>query len=251
MEADKILVANVMSKAKISYTRNIVTSTNFIDIRQLKLVEYNLKKEKYKYEIIRINEEAEKALIIFLPTYLSLDDINLNEYISCIKINIKKGQMLSHRDYMGGIYNLGIKREFIGEIFVYSDYSACVFCTPKIAEYLKYNLFRIGRYEVQLDLLNIEEVEIPKRMYKVIEINVASNRLDIIASEATRISRNKMVEKIISKEVFVNYEQVNDKSFLLNEQDIFSVKGIGKFKIYKFIGTSKKGNLIIEIRKYI
>lgn len=250
METDKILLANIIKKAKTTYEKDILTSTNFLDARQLKLVEPALKKEKYSYEVIRINEEIEKVIIIFMPTYLSLKDIDINDYVSCIKISAKKGQKLLHKDYMGAIYNMGIKRECIGDIFVYGDYSACVFCMPKIADYLKYNLFKVGRYDVELDFIKIEDFEIPKHLYNILEINVPSNRLDNIASETSKISRTKIVDKIINKEVFVNYEVVTDKSKILNEKDVFSIRGIGKFKVEKYKGNSKKGNLILEIKKY-
>lgn len=251
MDDDKILISNIIEKAKTTYMKDIITNTNFLDIRQLKLAEYNLNKNKYRYEIIKINEEMEKVIILFLPTYFCLEDININDYMSCIKISIKKGQKLTHRDYMGAIYNLGIKRDFIGDILLYDDNSACVFCIPKIAEYLKYNLYKIGKYEVNVDILKLEEIEIPKHMYREIEINVKSNRLDSVTSEVTKISRNKMIEKILSKQVFVNCEQTCDKSYLLKEGDIFSIKGVGKFKVGKNIGISKKGNLIYIIKEYI
>ena len=250
MDTDKILVANILQKAETSYSKDIVTSTAFLDIRQLNLVEIALKKNNYKYNVIRVNEEIEKCIIIFLPTYISLDNLNLNDYISCIKINIKKGQKLQHRDYMGAIYSMGIKKECIGDIFVYEDFSACVFCMPNIAEYLKYNLYKIGRYDVEIEIINIGDVKLPSHIFETIEISVPSNRLDNIASESSKISRTKIVDKISEKEIFVNYEVAKDKSQTLNEKDIFSIRGVGKFKIDKYIGKSKKGNLIFEVKKY-
>jgi len=248
---DKILIANVLKKAENTYSKDIINSTFFLDARQLRIIDAELRKKKYKYNIIRLNEEIEKVIIIFLPTYLSLEDIELNNYISCIKINIKKGQVLKHKDYMGAIYNSGVKKECIGDIFVYDDFSACVFCMPNIAEYLKYNLFKIGRYEVNIDIIRIEEIELPKHLYTTIKISVPSNRVDNIASEVSKISRNKIVEKINEKEVFVNCELARDKSLLLKENDVFSIRGVGKFKVNKFIRNSKKGALIYEIKKYV
>ncbi len=248
---DKLLVANIVKKAKIAEEKDIIKYTNFLDSRQLNLVEKELKKYKYKYDVIRINEEIEKTIILFIPTYLDLEYIDFNEYISCVKINIKKGQKLSHKDYMGAIYNMGIKREYIGDIFVYDDFSACVFCTAKIAEYFKYNLLKVGRYEVEVEIKKIEEVEIPKHLYEKIEISIPSNRLDNITSEISKISRNKIVDKIQAKEVFVNYEESTDKSIILKEKDIISIRKVGKYKIDEFIGLNKKGNLIVSIKKYV
>ena len=247
---DKLLIDNTVKKAKKTQERDIITYTNFLDPRELNLVIKELIKQKYKYQIIRVNEEVEKCIIMFLPTYLKLEYIDMNEYISCIKISIKKGQKLKHKDYMGAIYNMGVKREYIGDIFVYEDNSACIFCTPKIAEYFKYNLINVGKYEVQVDIKKIEEIEMPKKLFEKFEIIVPSNRLDNIVTEIIKISRNKAIEKIAAKEVFVNYEENTNKSLTLKEKDIISIRGTGKYKVDSFLGETKKGNQIISIKKY-
>lgn len=248
---DKLLIANIVKKAEKTYNKNIITNTNFLDPRQFKLIEHELKKLGYKYDVIKLNDDIEKVILLFLPSYLTIKDIDINEYISCIKIDIKKGQKLYHKDYMGAIYNIGIKKEYIGDIFVYEDNSACIFCTPKIAEYFKYNLIKIGKYEVEINIKKVEEIELPKHLYQVIEIKIPSNRIDNFASEVSKISRNKIANKISDGEIFLNYSEVLDKSISLNEKDIFSIRGIGKFKVDKYIGITKKGNLIFQVKKYI
>ena len=86
--------------------------------------------------------------------------------------------------------------------------------------------------------------------YKIVEIKVQYNRLDCIISEVSKNSRNKMAQRIENKEVFVNHIETTNRTMSLREKDIFSIRGIGKFKINRELGYSKKGNLIFEICKY-
>ncbi|MEG2484803.1 MAG: YlmH/Sll1252 family protein [Clostridia bacterium] len=246
---DKLIIANIIKKAEKTYNQDILTYSNFLDPRLLKLCKIELKKRNLPFSILAPTEETEKVLLIFLPTYLKIENIDISEYISCIRIYIKKEQKLQHKDYMGAIYNSGVKQSSIGDIIVCED-GAIIMCTHQIAEYFKYNLTKVGNIDIRVEIEKITNCTFPKREYIDLNIIASSTRIDSIVSEISKISRSKACEKILSGEVFLNYEKVKSKSIEISSEDILSIKGIGKFKISSNISQNKKGNTVLNIKKY-
>ena len=247
---DKIMVSKVLEMANTSYMKDILKYTNFLDPREIMLCEEVLNKAKIKYEEIVPFSDAEKCIIVFLPTYLKKEYLDLNEIYGCIKIGIKAQQKLSHKDYMGAIYNLGIARENIGDIFVIKN-GAYIFCTLKVLDYFLYNVNKVGRYEVTVTKEDVTKISNLERNYSIKNIIVKSPRIDLVASELSSITRNKFTEKIENGEIFLNYKEEYYKSTNVKEGDILVIRKVGKFKINKFKGTTKKDNIKIEVKKYI
>lgn len=90
-----------------------------------------------------------------------------------------------------------------------------------------------------------------QRSYHKQEYIVSSLRIDTIAAKLIGCNRETVKEKISAKEIIVNYEPLKKNNYLLKEGDIFSIKGVGKFKYIQIIGITKKDNYIIELDQYI
>jgi RNA-binding protein YlmH len=79
---------------------------------------------------------------------------------------------------------------------------------------------------------------------------VSSVRLDSILAVAFHTSRSSLSGLIEGGKVFVNSKEVLSNSYLLKENDVVSVRGLGKFL---YVGTSyqtKKGRLSVKILLY-
>ena len=63
------------------------------------------------------NEGCERRAAFFLPFYMEEDGFDASEYISVLRAKAHFGKP-SHRDYMGAVMGLGIKREWLGDIWV-------------------------------------------------------------------------------------------------------------------------------------
>lgn len=100
--------------------------------------------------------------------------------------------------------------------------------------------------EVSLSLLQNYE-----RKYEEHEIITSSLRIDTIVSNIINSSRKIAIDKINNKEVIVNYEVVNKNSYILKENDIFSIRRYGKYKFIGIVKSTKKDNYIIKYLKYI
>lgn len=247
---DKILVAKVLDLYEKTYMKDIISFTNFLDPRQLILIESILKFNKIEYIKVKPYNDCDKCIILFLPSYLEYEMLDLNDIYSAIKITIKNTQILKHKDYMGAIYNLGITNESIGDIVV-NKKGAIIFCTCKVADFILYNLSKVGRFEVELKKEDVNKLTTLEKKYETKNIIVKSPRIDLVVSEISNISRSKITEKINAGEVFLNYKEEYYKSTVLAEGDVLSIRKVGKFKVNKFLGYTKKNNLQIEIKQYI
>ena len=86
---------------------------------------------------------------------------------------------------------------------------------------------------------------------EIIKIITSSLRLDNIVSELAKTSRNKASEILLQERVFVNYENETKNTKQVKEKDVISIRGKGKFIIDEIIGNTKKGNFIINVKKYV
>lgn len=170
--------------------------------------------------------------------------------IVCLKISPlaqKFADTLSHRDFLGALMNLGIKREFLGDIII-DDNCAYLFCLEQISEYITDNLNRVKHTSVKVETAN----GLPDRVNELPEVSeylVASLRLDVLVSAVYSLSRNKSLELFEAQKVFVNSRQIDNSSYMLKENDVVSVRGFGRF-IYKSLArTTKKGKSVVEIIK--
>lgn len=193
-------------------------------------------------------EEAERGIIAF-----HIPDINVNpeEFpISFIKIEDKGwGKELSHRDYLGALLAAGIKREKIGDLVV-REKICWVVVHRDIEEYLLMNLDRVGRNVVEVrSIKNIDDL--PVIRFKEIKSTVASLRLDAAVGAAFNLSRNNALKYIRGDKAKLNWELCVRPDAVLQEGDVVSVRGKGKFKIKAITGSTRKGRTGVIINKYI
>lgn len=198
-------------------------------------------------------KEAERRLFCFSP----MDFLPSKEEfpISCVHIfpkNQKFASPLSHRDFLGAILNLGIDRKKTGDILV-NEKEAWLFCKSEIATFLIEYLKKVKHTCVFCE--NITQSELSSKIFypkiQIIKGFVSTLRLDTVISLAFHSSRNHMAEYIHAKKVFINGKLVAENSIKIKENDLISVRGVGKFRYIGIEGESKKGRLVIKIEKYV
>lgn len=155
---------------------------------------------------------------------------------------------LSHRDILGSLMGLGIKREMVGDIII-NEGGAQFFCHNSVSEFVEVNLKRIGRYNVEVVQSKLSEIPSPKTENAT--INVSSMRLDSIAAECFRLSRTKAADFIAKGAVSLNWLVCTDTSKEVKTGDKISMRGRGKVEIADILGTSRKGRLFVNVKKYI
>ena len=115
----------------------------------------------------------------------------------------------------------------------------------------KFNIvysFLLSRQRDIIDIINIESVE-PE--FEEIKIIVSSIRLDNFVSELARCSRSKADTIIEEQRVFINSELQYKSSKKINEGDIITIRGKGKFIYDKIDHETKSGKYLVCVKKYI
>lgn len=230
MKSDAYKINNAVEKIKIG------KNTSFLDGRELKLVTAKLKKGEYN--VYYPYKDSEKVML-----YIGkVPDVKL------FKINTV--EKIRHQDILGILFALNIDSSCFGDIVLYNE-DYYVFITQGMALYIKDNLNQIGKSKVILEEVSLNTLHNYERTYEENEIIISSLRIDNVVSAIINSSRSKVVDKIKNKEVIVNYEVMNKNSYVLKENDIFSIRKYGKYKFVGIIKSTKKNNYIVKYLKYL
>lgn len=150
----------------------------------------------------------------------------------------KFADKLSHRDILGSLMGLGIKREVIGDIII-SKNTGYIFCLESIAEYICENLGKIKHTSVKCTVTDKLPDEICNNAEEK-EIIVASVRIDTVIAGVYSLSRNAVKEYFTNRKIFVNSTLCENFSYNLKDGDIISVRGKGRFVFHRHFGQHKE-----------
>jgi len=255
-QEDKMCLSQVLDKIQASNMKDKIEYTDFLDMYQVSLVQNFLRKTQIKnYQLYGGYKEAERKILIIYPEKYDekMLEKNYDKMIKIIRVilpNEEQGKY-THRNYLGGIVKLGLKREKVGDILV-SNEGADIITLTDFSNILKEELHTLTRFEKS----NIETKEIKdlnKKEIKVEELKiiVPSLRLDNFVSDLARTSRSKASQIIAQERVFVNGQNETKVSKQLKLNDIITIRGKGRFIVKEFTGTTRSGRTVVLIEKYI
>lgn len=252
---DKLIIAKLMDKLKITKTRNKITNTEFLTIYQKNTIKKELNRIKFKnYILFGGYEGAEAESLIIYPEKLDIEVVqnNLENIIKAIRIVLPKELIgkYTHREYLGMCMKTGLNRNRIGDIIVHEEKAYIIVLEENakyIAEFLKdLNVFN----KAEVDVINYSEIELKEAEFKEIKITLSSMRLDNVVSEIAKTSREKASKMLLAEKVFVNSKLETKQTKIVKEKDILAIRGSGKFIIDEIIGNNKKGKTIVNIKQY-
>ena len=253
---DKICLSQVLDKIEFSRTRERIEYTDFLDMYQISLVENFLRKIRFNnYQLFGGYDESERKILIIYPEKYNdkMIEKNYTKMLKIVRVELPEEEhgKYSHRNYLGGIVKLGLKREKVGDILVSND-GADIIVVDDFAEILKKELTSLTRFESSK--IYLEELSnLRKKEIKIEEISiiVPSLRLDNIVSDLARTSRSKAAEIINQERVFVNGQNETKLSKQIKLKDVITIRGKGRFIIKEFTGTTRSGRTVIKVEKYI
>ncbi|MBQ3118648.1 MAG: hypothetical protein IJC10_02650 [Clostridia bacterium] len=191
------------------------------------------------------SEDAERVILGFFPDFLTPDTQDFP--ITPLKISNVGG--LNHRDVLGSVLGLGIKREMVGDIYFDKD-TAVIMCENTAKDYILYNLKTVGRKNVEVTEIDAGNFSL-KHSFKMSTVIVASLRLDAVVAAVAPMSRQDASRVISQDFVNVNFTLANSPDKKLSEGDVISVRHHGRFVIESIAGETRKGRTVLEIKKYI
>ena len=256
MTEDNLLLSFAYDRMSKCINDYIVTSTSFLDVRQQSLLLSEFAKiNDAKMFLYGGYDEAERLVAVFAPYYF---DCDLNEYFSensdenpltVIRFTKDGFSQAGHRDYLGALMGLGIKRETIGDIIV-TETGADIVVLKTIAPYILSELKSAGRATLKSEEISFTEMKSLVSSVNEITINVSSMRLDNIIAACYKLSRNESSNAILSGSVYVNTVQTLkcDKKIAEGDKIVFRTKG--KVVIKELSGKSKKGRNFLKVDIY-
>lgn len=256
----KLLEHRFIELSRISYEREIITYSDFLNLNDQNILHTLPKDRLYsRYVLFGGYDMAERQMVAFIPEALSLrygkTDLTPTEidYPFCaVKItprNKKFSEDLNHRDFLGSILNLGIDRSKTGDILVTED-SALLFIQKDLASVVTDDLIRVRHTVVDRSILGLDKVKY-KPNFQEIKGTVSSVRLDSLLPLAFSSSRNKLSGLIEGAKVYVNGKLITTNGYQIKEGDIISVRGMGKFRFETEGSRTKKNRICVTIQKYI
>ncbi|QXM05846.1 RNA-binding protein [Crassaminicella indica] len=194
-------------------------------------------------------ETAERRVIIIYPEYMEIEE---EDYpIGAIKISGKfMKDSLNHRDFLGAVLGLGLKREKIGDILV-GDGQANIIAYKELCDYILLNLEKVSKYKVNIESISFNDLMKVEKHFKIIYGTVSSLRLDSILSAGFGESRNTISKLIHNNRVKVNFKPVNQPSYVLHEGDLISFKGRGRIILDQIGDKTKKDRYKVIIKRIV
>jgi len=244
---DKNLISNVFSKIQIAEkTNKIIFSNDFVSPSIWNQVLVICENDKVKSFANGIFKDADRRMLSF-----SCYEEPLTYPITLLKItNKSKFSNINHKDYLGAIMSLGIKREKLGDLIIQDEICYAPVCSD-ISGYIVNNLNKIKNCPCVVDEYDYTLINLPERKFEEKIIISTSFRLDGMISAICNVSRNSSTQLIATGKILVNYYQCLKKDKIIKNNDTLTIRGYGKFKVKEIIGSTQKGRLKVVINQYI
>ena len=243
---ERYLVSRLKELSKRSFNRGIWTYSEFLTMAEQALVAST---SECSFELVGGFEAAERRIAVF-----GSEENCGYQYEAPLKVikiepvSKKFSDNLSHRDFLGSIMSLGIKREVLGDIVIREN-TGYVVCLENIAEYLCDNIVQIKHTTVHCEVLDsMPEGAMSEPTEK--EVLVSSERVDAVVSAVYNLSRSDSKELFDQKKIFIDSKSVISPSAALKEGNVVSVRGKGRFKYFGVVRQTKKGKIAVSVAVY-
>ena len=250
MDNEKLLINRFTELAMRSYVKGIYTFSDFLNLSEqdiLQRVRFQVGCSPFILD--GGYEFAERRLAVF-----GNDEICGREYappFSVVEIRPKSEKFsdaLTHRDFLGALMSLGVKRETLGDIAV-TENEGYVICLNQMAGFILGELSRIKHTSVECEV----HASLPQLAFFTPEeknVNVPSARADAVVSAVFKLSRSEGLELFKKEKVFLNGKLTTDHGREPSEGEIISVRGYGRFKYNGIERTTKKDRLFVSVSVY-
>lgn len=241
----KQLAKKLLDKIEKVLLNHTVESTDFLDPYEREIFKSILNRfSDINYLEYGGLESSERKIISIYQDYYNFEEedyeikaLELYDYHSSF----------NHRDFLGSVLALGIVRQKIGDILVHNDRTQLIL-KREVADYVYYNLHRIGNERIKVRNINLEEIEEIDIQFIEKQDTISSPRLDNLVSSAFNLPRKDSQILIIGDKVKVNWKEINKTSYEIEEGDLISVRGYGRFTLHSTGGLTRKNRINVTVR---
>lgn len=249
LQADeKELGILMIDVAELAWKTNRAQNTNFLDPYEQRIAKSVLSAMP---EVNTLTfggyKQAERARLAVYPQFYLTETIESPLRVIAVSGNFNFAKV-AHRDFLGSILGLGIKREKVGDLIVTS--SGCqVIVASEIADYILIHWDKVHQVPISVEEIDQEQLAIKPERIKEIKCTVASMRLDTIAASGYGTSRTKMARDIKGDRVKVNWKATTNPATEIAEGDVISIRGRGRVIVDQINGTTKKGRTGLVLKR--
>ncbi len=244
METD-LLRDRIYDTVSIALSSGRPKFLGFLSLEQAVLAENTVSKLDVDFKLYGGFNGAQRVMLGCFPEW----DNEKAFPITAITAEFRKADKLTHRDVLGSLMALGLKREVVGDILT-EDGRAVMFLTAETAEYVIGQITRIGRVGVTLKKGYSEPLPDFGEL-KEFSVTVASERLDCVVSALIGASRSLAAEKIEQSLVTVNSVITEKITARVSSGDVISIRSKGKFIIESLEEKTRKDRIILKYKKYV
>ena len=249
---DRLLLRRVLDQAVAAERKCVPCRTHFLSPREAALsgqLIAALGQPSHRFD--GGYPSAERQVCVFLPDWLEPEDCLPEEVgITALRATWYQGESLSHRDLLGALMGLGVRREMVGDLLA-AEHSCDCLLLPEVVPFLLQNLTQAGRSRLRVAQIGLDEIVVPAVARKIIRDTVSSLRLDAVAASGFGTSRAKMAEAISSGRVTLNYLECTRPDHPVAQGDGIACRGMGKCRLTAVGGRSRKGRVNITLERYI
>lgn len=245
---DEYFAANIRNMVSAAARQNYTKFTLFLNDRMQYLAEDVLKAcGCTRYVWNGGYEQAQRRMLAVYPDYYDAEDVVFP--IECLEFTYRSTDQLTHRDFLGALMSLQVKRDVVGDIIVDAGRTV-VLVSDVVAGHVTDSVRKIGRVGV-----TVQKTDVPVNggaaRYEELSGTVTSLRLDCLAALITKSSRAKAAALIQTGRAAVNYAEVLSPSVQVKPDDIITIRGFGKYLLDNDIFQTKKGRYRIIVKKFL
>ena len=237
---DKLLLDKAYDAIELSEQRNFPRFLGFLNEHESLFLQQNLPK---------------RADILFYGGYKDATRLMLGASageeafpITALEFSYKPEFDLRHRDFLGSLMALGIRRDTLGDILT-GEGRTVIFVRDDIVPYMMANVGKIGKVGVKIGYADTSDLPVPDDFDESV-FTLSSLRLDAFVAAAANLSRDKAARLIKNEMVMVDHVTEDGVAFQLHEGATVTIRKYGKFVLTALLGTSRKGKLRIAVRHY-
>ncbi len=187
--------------------------------------------------------EAERTVAVFTPRGQEPEPAAL----SALALEYR-GEALGHRDLLGALMALGIRREKLGDIIAHVA-PPILICDIPMAHIVVQQLERAGRNRITAT--ETTPADIPPPATETVTFTVMSPRLDSVVAESFRLSRSDAADRIAKGLVTLNWKVCDAAAKNVGEGDRIALRGSGKIAVAEIGGQSRKGRTFMRVLRYL
>ena len=249
-DEEKVLLSAILDKKEICENKNIPAFTKFLTPEEqalsLKMLEYT----GASATTFGGRDESERAVLAFLPDWFNECELYSDESpITAVCAEFNDINTLTHRDFLGSLMGLGLKREAVGDILVFEG-KAVFFVLAELAPFVLQNMKSAGRAGLSLKQISFSEIPASEQKMTEKRTSVMSMRIDGVLSAAFNLSRNASSELIRAGKVSINHLICEKVDAQVHSGDTVSARGFGKITVHDNGVTSRRGRMSITVKKY-